>query len=497
MSKRVKMLIAGATALVILLGVLMAVVLMLPKDEEASTSLPDTAVALYEQKLDDVASVKVNNTYGEYEVVRTGSKEWNIEAFQDLPVDADRFTSLAETVSAVTALDTVETAPEDLEKYGLQDPVATATTTFKDKDNTVHTIKVGKESPESGKTYFMVDEDPTVYVIDTSTVNILSSTRFYYLDHTIAPGYDSLEDYPQVKKFDMTRKDLEYPISLVEAKRLTEDTETSIPQYTGELDMVEPVAAYVRSEKMDAFTHKIFGMSADEAVMAFPTQDMLEDIGLDDPYMTVKVATANDEWELIIGDPIMSTPPEDEEELENYEESVVGYYGMLKGRDIVYVFSPDSLPWLTMKAEDIASSLVLLPYIKLISQVKVNVEGQQYVFDIKYNIVDEEEVLEASYNGKVLDTQNFQNYYQLLLKAPGEEIYLGDEADVGEPIASIEYVYKDGRPNEKVEFSPAEDRMMYVTVNGETSFTSRMTYLERLISETSKVINNETVQYRW
>ena len=161
------------------------------------------------------------------------------------------------------------------------------------------------------------------------------------------------------------------------------------------------------------------------------------------------------------------------------------HYVMLDGRNVVYVVSDESLPWITVDINKVFSSLTILPYIDKVSEVEVTLNGETYLFESE----GEDDDLKATVNGQALTLDNYRKMYQYLLSAPAEEINFNKET--GPEIASITYRYRDSDKEDVVRFLKVSDRRCVLSLNGDEAFLTRMAYIDRLETNLEKILNDE------
>lgn len=491
MSKRVRSIIIGAAVLVLLVGVLLLLVLdQKPADTASSgSSSSSSEVVIYEQKPEDASIISIKNPTGEYQVARDSSGNWGIADYKGLSLDATSLSALTDNVPVIKAKELVEKDAPDLAKYGLSAPQAEIKVEFKDADKTVKEFLVGNEAPSGTEYYFAMKGTTDVYTVPTATLSCCLHEQSYYLSKVVMEAYDD-NNPTTIKELKVARKDWQKPmvLTLEETKADASSSSSAVNLAAASHAMTSPVNGYLDTSKADPLLKGMFGLTASTTVKAHPTAEDIAAAGLNDPTATIDMTCDKGSYELIIGGKV----PADANVSSSSESTATAYYGMLKGTDILFTFTEDTLPWLTVQPTDIMLKIVVSPYIYDVDYVTVKSDGKEYKFDIN----GDKDKPEFKYNDKVMEESLFRSFYQYLISAPGEEINY--DAPTGEPVASIEYKYKDtAKGSELVQFYKVDSRKMIVSINGNASFKARSSYLDRLVENLQNIQDGKEIQMGW
>ena len=161
---------------------------------------------------------------------------------------------------------------------------------------------------------------------------------------------------------------------------------------------------------------------------------------------------------------------------------------MLSGKDAIYVFSPDSLPWLTATPENMLYKLFLTPYIYYLDGVTIY-DSDRKAYD--FTITGDADKSSFTYEGKEVDSAKFKAFYQYLLSAYAEQIYLDDLTGDNKFIAGVTYDHREeGKENDVVEFYASEsDRTCIIVVNGDVRYKVRQIYATRLLENLNALLS--------
>ena len=132
------------------------------EQEEESTEVVLTSI-----DAETVTSLTVTGSYN-YSMEKSG-EEWIETSIPDENIDESKIEDIINDLCSLTTVETVVEAPENLEEYGLAEPVLTATLTQEDGTQTV--IYIGDRSELLAKYYSQVDGDDNVYLINYAIVS--------------------------------------------------------------------------------------------------------------------------------------------------------------------------------------------------------------------------------------------------------------------------------------------------------------------------------------
>lgn len=98
-------------------------------------------------------------------LTKTGSGNWQIIAPKSFRADQSAVTSIASTVSSLTAERVIEDKASDLQNFGLDQPALEVDLTAKDK---TQKLLLGTDTPAGGAVYAMLSGDPRLFTISSS-----------------------------------------------------------------------------------------------------------------------------------------------------------------------------------------------------------------------------------------------------------------------------------------------------------------------------------------
>lgn len=484
MKKNTKIILGSVIGLAVLGAATLALVLTQPKDDNADSSTSsDTSVSITDYETDDISTLTISNESGEYTINRLGKEKWGIDSIPEALANSSSYSNAMSSAGGMSAKQVVEEDAADLAKYGFDKPTATIKMTFKDNKADDITCLVGIKYEGENSWYVKTDKSNTVYLVSNSGVSFAMNDKLSYVNKsTLVASYDSEND--TVNRVRVERKDLEKDIVL---DKLPEETEKEFSSTYVAYEMSSHNGILADDELDKKVIYGLFGISASDVFAVSPTDEQKKQAGLDDPDCTVTMVSNEDTvTKLTIGSAVYTVTKNDEtgEEI----KTITGYYGMLSDKDAIYVFSPDDLPWLTVTPENILYKLFLTPYIYYLDGVTIY-DSDRKAYD--FTITGDADNSSFSYDGKEVDSAKFKAFYQYLLSAYAEQIYLDDLTDDNKFIAGITYDHREeGKENDVVEFYSSEsDRTCIIVVNGDVRYKVRQVYATRLLENLNALLS--------
>ena len=483
MKKNTKTILCSVIGLAVLGAATLALVLTQPKDDTAdSDTSSDTSVSITDYETDDISTLTIKNESGEYTINRLGKEKWGIDSIPEALANSSSYSTAMSSAGGMSAKQVVEEDATDLAKYGFDNPTATIKMTFKDNKAEDITCLVGIKYEGENSWYVKTDKSNTVYLVSNSGVSFAMNDELSYVNKsTLVASYDSEND--TVNRVRVERKDLEKDIVL---DKLPEETDKEFSSTYVAYAMSSHNGILADDELDQKVVYGLYGISASDVFAVSPTDEQKKQAGLDNPDCTVTMVSNEDTvTKLTIGSAVYTVTKNEEtgEEI----KTITGYYGMLSDKDAIYVFSPDDLPWLTVTPENILYKLFLTPYIYYLDGVTIY-DSDRKAYD--FNITGDADSSSFSYDGKEVDSAKFKSFYQYLLSAYAEQIYLDDLTDDNKFIAGITYDHREeGKENDVVEFYSSEsDRTCIIVVNGDVRYKVRQVYATRLLDNLNALL---------
>lgn len=471
MSRTGKAVVITAAVLVILGGILAALLLTKPKPKPAefnSIGTEDPSAYITDRSADEVFSITVENSFGGFTFVRksrvinyaTESGEikqsqeyfWTSEELLGVPQSDNTVRNFIGDLASLPEKSAVEDNAEDLEKYGLISPAATAKIIFDDGE-TVE-MRFGIINPvDEGSVYLALENSRDVKLVNAYAVSeVFSDVRqFARLLMT-----DSLNP-PET--LTISRPDLDAPLELEMTAAAVEDASETF-RFTA------PISAEVSAAKGREVFYSACGLTMQSCEFLEQTDEILEQCGLTAPQAVVKFKIGGEERELKIG---------------NALEGGAAYYAVVSGVPGVYALGAEDAPWLSSTVGALVSRKPLSPYIFSVDSIDVKLTNGAFTFK------NENETF--TYNGKALEYERFREYFNALTaELAGNEI----SGEISEnPLAEITFCYKTdeyGRASDTLAFYALDERSAAVVLNGTPLFSTNIIYVEQIAEKTAELV---------
>ncbi|MBR1863087.1 MAG: DUF4340 domain-containing protein [Ruminococcus sp.] len=458
--------------------------------DAASQALADsgenTKVVLIDKGADQVSGVKVKNQYGGFTLAKpvSGKTTWTIEELGSLNQNSTLQSGLADVCGVLEARKLVEENAEDLAKYGLAEPAASAEITY--ADGSTLTLEVGDVMPEERYRYVRLGDSNNVYMVMGSRVKYFTDPANAYADLNLIIK-PSDQDWPEYGTETVTRRDWDYDV-------VFENDPKEIQGMISSQVISSPIFSYLNITSSSDVTHGMWGLKAAECSVIDPTEEDYERLGLNDPVCVVKLKGDEYDYTLTVGN---KAEYDEEEEAAGAE----GYYCTLEGQsgqDAIYTISSGNLPWVSFKIEDVISSIMLSNYIVDIDTLTVENGGKSHQYKVTSDGNSEDlmaeggsaNVTSVTSGGKDIDIANFKTLFQYIMTCPTGELCF-DEPQ-GDWEVRIEQKLIDGS-SDVVEIYKDTARRYIVKLNGKPSFRIQSTWVDNLLKNVENLDNGKEV----
>jgi len=489
MTKSVKSIIALSSVLAVLgVGAVCWKVFVYDDTPESTSSDSSKAYGegsiLIQGNSDEINKIEISNSTGNFDVLRLKKAEgenntlYTIDGYQDLLLDTQRLWTLSNNTYDVKADSIVAEDCSDTEKYGFNNPV-TAVLNYDSGEK----IKfyVGDVSPDSSKTYFMLDGDDTVYTVATSLFDNYRLSKDDFVSKTLLEEPPE-DDYPVVDSIKIERDDLDYDI-FIRYDEKSDDNNNRGGTSAAHV-MTEPVFSYLSVERSIKITNGLFGLTADDFYAVHPDENDIAEAGLASPFCTVSfVLEDKTEYKLIMSEPFTD------------DDGLKYHYVMLDGNNIIYKISTDSAVWGVVQLVDFASKTVFGSNVWDISKMTISSANHDDIsFECEGN---SKENFKVKKNGVDFETERFRLFYSYLVTAPGEEFALGRDVPDKEPEAVISISDNYLEKTYTVEFYNDTSLRSLIVIDGECRYICSKSYVDTLLENIAKIDTGEEYIKTW
>lgn len=443
------------------------------KDTEENKTIVKETIPLTNYERDNIASMRIKNSSGEYTIVQT-ALGFSVEELKDLKQNTTTMSAVGNCAAKITAQALAEAGAEDLEKYGLSAEYPEAECEVTLKDGSSYTVLFGVTAPDGNSVYCRLSDSNDVYVVLSNSSRYFYNSKESYISLIIKEQLTN-ENAPTIDLLTVERRDLDYDIVFEDDTKNYSADEVSM---ASSQVMISPVYAYLDITNSNDIIYGLWGLTAVEAVKPFPTEEDFEEYGLADPFCTVTVNAELQTYKLLIGDIASYVIGEDG----NPTTEPAYYYGYYEGKDVIYRFAAGEVKWASFMPVDILSSMMTSNYIYALDYLDVqlhNPEDINYKFDIDGNV--DEGTLNVSLNDKYANADDFKILYQFVLKCPIDALCLEEPKEDAKLLAFIEFARTEGG-GDTLEFYDDGANRVIIKLNGVTSFSQPKSYLDTLAS---------------
>ncbi|MGN1422777.1 MAG: DUF4340 domain-containing protein [Oscillospiraceae bacterium] len=517
LSKTTKTVIIAAAVLLVLGAVLLVLLLTKPAEERDtssadSSSEASTSVTVTDHERDEVTSLTVRNETGGFTFVRnervvsttdddgnvSSSSEyyWTSAEMKGLTPNETTVNSFIGNMASFSTKSLVEENAQDLEKYGLKEPLASVTVNF--EDGSKAELCFGIKNPAStGSVYFRLNDSNDVHLVSNYTVGSAYYDIKDFVGLLMTDAYNANSPL-ELDYLIIERKDMEEPVEIRYMYDVAEESqkEDSVLTTFNSHRFITPISAEVDSTKGQTLCYGLYGLSMSSCEYLEQTEENLAATGLDDPFVRITFKYGSKRRVLLLGDEIVEITETDSVDTPSLK-TVTGYYAMFEGEGGIYSIAKDKAPWYTFTVQSVMSRRPISPYIYTVDTVTIKTADNEYVFRID-GVAGDNTIY---CNGEEVVGDRFRELYQHLIASVGEELYF-DEPE-GELVVSVTFKYRDeyvdlyGTDEDVLEYYSSDDRKNIVKVNGSVLFKVRDIYTERLLSNVEAVLENGKVELNW
>jgi|GEM_PF-3461477 hypothetical protein len=502
LKRSTKALIAGLLVIIVLAPAAFLFTKYAPAGESSvdESSGEEEKIALFEgPTVSNITQVKVDNgeTYTiDFDSITPATddvaavRNYKVSELKDLPQDEFAISGAVDFAAALSAKELVVENPteEDFEKYGFTNPTATivikadiakADETRVSKD---FTVKYGVKVATGTEIYVTSDTKGGIY--RASDDAFITYNKEYYVDDTLVPSY--LEDGQtavEAKSFTVSRAGQD-DLTLEKYSGGEIKNFVNTPAY----QLTAPFTYTALEERATGLFSKLPGFRADGAVKVFPSAADKTEFGFDNPEAQVSIVCSNDKtYKLLVGKRHIETT----EYLDDTGSSVVYdaeyNYIMLEGVDCVYQILTDNLEFSELTIDEFLYGLIFLPVMDNLKTLDVNFPNENWHTSFE----GESEGIKIKLNDKVVNSENFRTFFQLLVGVNCTGNGFG-ETETGECLLTVDGVFKDGETF-KYEFYDFGGRNVLVKKNGTAIVLANKSYVEKVAQQIKNAYSDTPV----
>ena len=436
-----------------------------------SSNLDSVTIIKGEEKI-EFLSVEIESTTSD-ESVET---EWQIKGEDNSLISEEKIQTVITSISYLEYLRTMEDKEAN---YGFKTPNYKIEIKSKDGTND-KSLLVGSKTADGSGVYLNIEGSDTVYLAETDFISYLKTDPLYFADTSGLPAFSKDSDY--TGEYFTEGALTNFDKIVIEGTSLSE--KLTFKKNTGILDfgsyiITSPTHRYANTESVsglyNVFTSGISGTgvysfkntAAEQKLYGLNNPDFVATIYAGNETRTFKVKMQNDENYALVGD----------------------------GLRVILKVSPDSLPFAIYNVNDFYSNFMFIESLTEVSTMTVTEGDKSHKFTVITEKVENDEgekenqIKSIKANGKTVDTENFQNFYEKLLWISAVEFSFIDTSNMAADL-TIHITHNDGTKDTVIKYYQKSDMRYQMEVNGEkmgvissSSFKNIFKYADNVANE--------------
>ena len=361
----------------------------------------------------------------------------------------------------------------NLEDFGLDKPRAKVKVTY--TDNTTAYLKIGNEAAGGVGTYISLGDSNDVFLADNAAVDSFFYDVTEFLSLTVN---DSASDSDNAEFSTLTVSGTRYK----EPITITPNTDEALDAV---YMMTKPILTPANATEAYDIAGNVRGLYAESVVAVNPSEDRLKELGLAEPYASVKAEYPDCTV-------VLHASKAD-------DNGIVNLYN--PDKNTVYTIQLAAVCWAKTSVEALMPETVLSVKLAAVNKIDFSAGDKNYSFSADVTtttVTDENDVtqevttVKATYNGKELKEDNYRVFFQNLNEIKNQG---AASADAGSSVMKFSVGYSTGRDADTVEaYTYSADKAMYlIKLNGKTVGTASKKYIESLIESAETLASGKEV----
>ena len=422
-----------------------------------------------------IKKIDVENQDGSFSVTaETPSGEatvYKIVGFEKYPMQNGIADEIAKHSSEITFSRIIETNA-NLADFGLEEPRATAKVTYTDDTSSI--IRIGNEAAGEAGTYVAFGTSKDVYLVNNTDVQsfLYSVNNFISLSIT-----DTMQDSENAAFSKATISGTHYDDDIVLVPNKDEAIEAAYL-------LQEPLSVPANAIEANDIAGNIRGLYAESVVCVNPSDDQLDSYGLSKPYAQINASYPDTDITL------RSSAPKD--------DGIVYVYN--PDKNVIYSIQLAAVCWAKSSVELLMHETPMNAKLRYIDEINFSAGETDFTLDVTTKVEtttddsgneQENATSTASYNGKDLNTDDFNVFFQniTMIKNLGAA-----DSDGKDKVMTVTFRYTTDRSADTLTVYSGSDSSKYILeYNGKTVGTVSKTYINSLIEGADNLIAGKTV----
>ncbi len=405
---------------------------------------------IYSVLSDDIKTVEIMNTYGEYTVINGDTvtvENKNVEK------DNEKLKYMFTEISSAYASETVSDNEADIAQFGLENPIGSAVITLKDSQEI--SVLIGNETPTGSGRYLKLADSPKVYIVSGYLPEVILRKLDYYRNTVLFSI-----DIADVNAMEFTKDNKKVAFLRNDEKNLNRNTFATF-------NMVNPYKWEAEGSELEKIIALLNQLEISEYVDDNP--ENLSLYGLNSPSANITVTKKDGSTNSMnIG-----------------KNSDANIYITVNGKPNVYLVDAAGFEFLSFEPTAFLQQFVSIRLIDQISKFQYIHNDINIEFEIKKIDLETHDI---KVNGKMVDEKSFKTIYTEIVSMTTGGVFEGTLS--GEPILSYRFTYTNGE-TETVKFYKYDERKIAVVLEGATVFYVDSSQFEKRINTIDSIIKNK------
>lgn len=458
-----------------------------PKEQELEEETDDNLLLSSLDK-ELINRIHIANEYMEITLI-VEDATWKDEVDPFRPIKQDYVLDMINILEEVRAIRLVNEDPTDLAEYGLDDPLIKVQVEEADGKSLI--LQIGQSAITSEGYYSLVNDHDSVYLLENSFAWAFNLSVEDIMAVAEGPEFDPQRIY-YIEVLERDGEDFE----LLYEEGLDDSGADMFPW-----KVLKPFdEGYAADGAKVGEILPIFGDFDFIATVEYDSQN-LSKYGLEEPAASIHVGYYKYYVETLDKPQVNPETGEDMMEKTYYEQldykihvgnkdEEGNYYVRQDYSNAVYTMEASKVDaMLEVEIIDVLNSFILIPNIKYVDRIDIEIQGVPYTMEIKRTSRvnedgEEEEVVTYYYQEEEVDEGVFKDVYQVMIAA-GYDGRIREEVDIQEGQAFMTLTYHTSRPDGRKESDTSSyynynDSLYIVSSDGNTRFFADKRKIDRV-----------------
>ncbi len=438
----------------------------------------------------DIAKIDMKTPKGNYTFTletpvsadgKTDATVYTLMGFEDYELQPTNPSLLASSLCKIDFSKVVDLNGEKSSEFGFDNPRATGTAYY--TDGTYSKVILGADAAGGETCYVKFGNSNTIYLVNKENIEPM----LYDITDLFSVSINSDKTFVADDSFsEITLGGSHLSEDTVIAKNTDEALDC---YYVIKSKGGVPVSNITGSRIMGT----IKSLNCEDVVCVSPDDKNLQDLGLKEPYATVKtVYTYEEKTYDEAGTQIGSEKKNLNVSLLASKPDENGYVNLMEENGkLVYKILASSVPWVTVTDVELRSEYVFSPAYSALSQVSVKANNKTYNFTMGTEEKNGATVITVSLDGNKIDESQFYTLCQdlALVEIAGQD----NTAKTTDDVFTVTYTYSTGRASDTVIFSATGSQKVMAKVNGELVGYVYKDQVDGFIENAQKVASGQEI----